>query len=87
MQWTGLPGIPLFPPVKKGGGFRQLERMEGRKVKGGKLTRITGVGVRLRIALCDLQIVLFAYCVEGGFAAAEELAGGAVANGGKGRRQ
>lgn len=70
--------------------FKRAERIErGEEGRGGeKFTGIAGVGVCFCLALCEFEIVFGGDCVEGGFAAAEELAGGAVAGkerGGKGR--
>ena len=49
--------------------------MEGR----GLGTGVAVVGVGLGGALCDLEVAFVGHLVEGGFAAAEELAGVAVA--------
>ena len=49
------------------------------KGQGGRRTGITVVGVLLRAALCDLEVVLRDDLVEGVSAAAELLAGVAVA--------
>ena len=52
----------------------------GRDTKnGGKSTRVTLVGISLDFALCDFQVALVGYLVEGVLAAAEDLAGVAVA--------
>ena len=62
---------------------RSGEKEGGSGLEGGEGeclgTRVTGVGVCFCGALCDLEVALVGYLVESELAAAEELAGVAVA--------
>lgn len=60
----------------KGGWVKGGGRREGRC---GERTRITIIGIRLRLALCDFEIAFVGHLIEGVFAPAEEFAGVAVA--------
>ena len=59
------------------------KRRDGRGLGGGEGeclgTRVTGVGVCFCGALCDLEVALVGHLIESELAAAEELAGVAVA--------